>query len=60
MAYTMTAGDRNVVNNIRYKHGDAVKTYPDEHIAKTWREFSGSDEYPDEDKFLEWLAFDRS
>lgn len=57
MAYKMTEGDKNVVYNIRYKYGDKVKAYPDEHIAETWRHFSQSEDYPDdEDKFLEWLA----
>lgn len=54
--YKLTAGDKNVVSNVRYKHSDKVKNYSDEHIAETWRHFSQSDEYPNEDKFLEWLA----
>lgn len=52
----LTQGDKNVVSNVRHKHGDKVAQYSDEHIAKTWRMFSGSEDCPSEDKFLEWLS----
>lgn len=56
----LSTRDKSVVYNIRHKHGKTVEAYTDEHIAKTWREFSQSDEYPDEDKFLEWLSVDHA
>ena len=56
MAYKMTVGDENVVKNLRFKHGDKVAQYSDIVLAVAWREFSGSDDYPDEEKFLKnWL-----
>lgn len=51
----LTSGDVNVVSNVRFKHKTQVASYSDEHIAKTWRDFSQSEDYPDEEKFLEWL-----
>lgn len=52
----MTRGDQNVVFNIRFQYGEKVIRYTDEHIAKVWRVFSQSEDYPNEDKFLEWLS----
>lgn len=54
----LSQGDKNVVYNIRYKHGEKVRQYSDEHIAKVWRLFSGSEDYPNEEAFLEWLTMD--
>ena len=53
---TLSQGDKNVVDNIRFKHGEAVADYPDAYIASTWRMFSQSEDYPNDDKFLEWLS----
>lgn len=46
----MTPGDRNVVDNLRREYGQKIEQWSDEIIAKTWREFSQSDEYPDKDQ----------
>jgi hypothetical protein len=59
MTYRLSEGDKGIVYNIRFKHKDAVAQYSDELIAYTWREFSSSEEYPDEDKFLEWLQIEQ-
>lgn len=51
----MKDSDKNVVKNIRYDHGKIVEQYTDDHIAETWRHFSQNEDYPDKEKFLEWL-----
>lgn len=51
----LNSGDKNIVANIRFDYKDMVKDFSDEHIAETWRHFSQSEDYPDKDKFLEWL-----
>lgn len=54
----LTQGDLNVVSNIRGELGEKVMQYSDEHIAKTWIEFSLSNDYPDMEKFIDWLSGD--
>jgi hypothetical protein len=56
MAYEMTHSDAQVVYNLRHKFKDRIKTHSDSDIAESWREFSGSEDYPDEEKYLDWLA----
>lgn len=55
MVIMLNSGDKNIVANIRFDYKDMVKDFSDEHIAETWRHFSQSEDYPDKDKFLEWL-----
>jgi len=55
MAYTWQSSDANVVSNIRFKYKDRVKDYTDICIAEAWQVFSQSEDYGDDDKFLEWL-----
>lgn len=55
---TLSTGDQNIVSNIRLRHKERVTQYSDEHIARVWRDFSLSDEYPDDEAFLEWLAME--
>lgn len=55
MSYKLTDGDKNIVANVRFDYKDMVKDFTDEHIAQTWLYFSQSADYPDKDKFLEWL-----
>lgn len=50
----MTEGDKSVVYNIRYKYKDKVNKYSDEWIAKSWKHFSQSEDYPDEEKFIKY------
>lgn len=56
---TLTQGDRNVIANLRGSYGDSLSIYSDETIAKAWREFSNSEDYPQRDSnpnlFLEWV-----
>lgn len=56
MAYTLKHGDQNVIDNIRFKFKDQVTKYSDLLIAEVWRDFSLSEDYPDDDKYLSWLA----
>lgn len=57
MAYQMSGGDSNVVQNIRLKYKDRVAQYTDEEIAKTWREFSQSTDYEeDQERILDYLS----
>lgn len=53
---TLSSGDKNVVSNIRNGYKEKVELYSDELIAKCWRKFSQLDEYPDKEKFLDWLS----
>lgn len=48
--------DQNIVDNLRRQYGEKIVHYTDLTIAKAWREFSQSDEYPDRDEtiFPEW------
>lgn len=55
MAYTWQSSDRNVVDNIRFKYKDRVKDFSDVVIAEAWQVFSLSEDYGDDDKYLEWL-----
>lgn len=53
----LSAGDQNVVRNMRHAHKDALLPYTDEQIARAWRFFSQSDEYtghPATKLFVEW------
>lgn len=53
----LTRGDEQVVFNIRHQYGERVQEYSDEQIALAWRNFSLSDEYPDDgENFLSFLA----
>lgn len=56
----MTQGDKNVVYNLRNdpKVKDRLAKHTDEAIAKAWRDFSLSDEYPDMEKFPDWIMED--
>lgn len=51
----MKPGDQNVVDNLHQRYGDKLKPYSDAHILARWWEFSSSDDFGNEDKFLEWL-----
>jgi len=55
MEVRMTQGEANIVRNLRAQCGEAIAKYSDEAIAKAWREFSCSDEYPDMEKFPLWI-----
>jgi hypothetical protein len=55
----LSTGDQQIVSNIRHKFGARVARYSDYHIATTFNAFSGSEDYNDEEKFVEdWLPED--
>lgn len=56
----LTQGDKNVVYNLRNdpKVKDRLAKHSDEAIAEAWQDFSLSDEYPDMDKFPDWIKED--
>lgn len=57
--YNMTEGDKNVVRNLRFKHGEAIAQYPDEMVALAYRHFSSSEDYPNEELFVQhWLPYE--
>lgn len=56
MTDTLTSGDKQVVANLRFKHGQKVAHVTDAKLAYNWRMFSSSDDFPDEDKFVEFWA----
>lgn len=55
MTYVMRFGDDNIVRNIRFKYGDRVKDFSDVCIVEAWHVFSQSEDYGNDDKYLEWL-----
>lgn len=53
----LTQGDKNVVSNLRGKYPTELATFSDETVAKAWRNFSQSEEYPD-GPFPEWAQME--
>lgn len=51
----MTPGDVNVVSNLRYQLKEAVAIYTDKQLADAWRNFSQSEDYPEMEKFIDWI-----
>lgn len=58
MTYILKSGDKNVIDNIRFKYKKLVKDFSDVCIAEAWYVFSQSEDYNAKDadgKYLEWL-----
>jgi hypothetical protein len=55
MSEYLNEGDRNIVSNLRHKYGDRLTDYSDERIAHVYREWQQSEDYPDEEKLLDWM-----
>lgn len=51
----MRQSDSQVVANLRRELGEKIAHASDEAIAKAWKEFSGSNEYPDMTLFPLWI-----
>lgn len=51
----LSVGDANCVSNLRYQLKEKLEPFSDEQIAKAWRNFSQSDEYPNLETFVEWI-----
>lgn len=56
MAYHMTDGDRNVVQNLRGQFGEQLAQWGDPEIAEAYREFCISDQYgTNDEKFVAFM-----
>lgn len=56
LSYAMNHGDKVIVDNLRRSRGDELQPYSDEQVAKAYREFSLSEDYPDESKLINWIG----
>ena len=51
----LTSGDKQVVQNLRFKFKERAEQYSDEQLAQAWRNFSISEDFPDEERVFDWI-----